>query len=122
MATHLWIIQQEKAKGKSTIRTHEATDELAYLITFNQSITQAMARTIQNLLGFVFINMGSVTLLRQVASLCSDVTVMWILSDMGSRLTQRQLLETFQLHMTSLFLDDVISKAEEEISHHEDKH
>ena len=30
---------------QSATKTQEATEELAYLMTFNQSITQAMART-----------------------------------------------------------------------------
>ena len=33
-------------------------------MTFNQSITQAMARTMQDLSDFVFINMANITLLR----------------------------------------------------------
>ena len=63
-ATHLKIIQEEKAKGKLAIRTQTATDELANLMTFNQSITQAIPRTMQDLSDFVFINNANVTLLR----------------------------------------------------------
>ena len=37
------LIQGNKAKGKSATKTQEAADELACLMTFNQSITQAMA-------------------------------------------------------------------------------
>ena len=45
MNSHLKVIQAEKGKGKSAIKTQEAADELAYLIQFNQSCTQAVART-----------------------------------------------------------------------------
>ena len=53
-------------------------------------------------------------------SLCSDLIVTWNLSDMGSRLAHWQLLGTL-LHITSLFPDDVITKAEEETGHHKVK-
>ena len=36
-------------KGKSSERTKQAIDELNYLVTFNRSISQAMARTMQDL-------------------------------------------------------------------------
>ena len=40
MATYLKVIQAEKGKGT---KSQEAADEVAYMITFNQSITHAMA-------------------------------------------------------------------------------
>ena len=49
MVSHLKIIQGDKSKDKSPSRVHQATEELDYLITFNWSITQAMARTMQDL-------------------------------------------------------------------------
>ena len=64
MATQLNVIQDEKAKGKSATKAQEAADELTYYMTFNQSVTQAMARTMQDLLDFVFIYMANITLLR----------------------------------------------------------
>ena len=44
MTTHLKSIKEEKTKGKSTTKTWDATDELAYLMTLNQSIIRAVAR------------------------------------------------------------------------------
>ena len=38
-----------KGKGKFSERMQQAVDELEYLVTFNQSISQAMARTKQDL-------------------------------------------------------------------------
>ena len=64
MATQLRVIQEDKAKGKSATKTQEAIDELAYLMTFNQSITHAMARAKNDLSDSVFINMANITLLR----------------------------------------------------------
>ena len=66
MATHLKVIQEEKAKGKSASKLQEASEELADLMTFNQSITQVIARSMQDLPEFIFINMVNVTLLRSV--------------------------------------------------------
>ena len=45
MTTQLKLLQNDKGKGKSTGKTHQAIEELDFLITFNKSITQAMART-----------------------------------------------------------------------------
>ena len=40
----------DKSKGKSSERMQQPVDELEYFVTFNQSISQAMARTMQDLL------------------------------------------------------------------------
>ena len=114
MATQLKVIQDEKAKGKSATKTCKAADELAYLIAFNQSVTHAMARTMQDLSDFVFINMANVTLLRRDSYL--DFL------KPGVKVDTVAALRNSPLHMASLFPDNVISKAEEEIAHHEDKH
>ena len=49
MVSQLKIIKSVTSKGKSASKLHEAADELDYLVTFNRSITQAMARTMQDL-------------------------------------------------------------------------
>ena len=49
MATQLKIIQSDKAKGTSATKTQEAAEELVYLMTFSQRISQTMARTMQDL-------------------------------------------------------------------------
>ena len=43
----------------------QAVSEIEYLTTFNRSISQAMARTMQDLSEGVFINMVSFTLARR---------------------------------------------------------
>ena len=65
MINQLKIIQGVTAKGKSSTKLHQATDELDFLVTFNKSITQAMARTIQDLSDGVFISVANLTLARQ---------------------------------------------------------
>ena len=62
MITQLKIIPSGKAKGKSSSKTQDAADKLDYLITFNRSMTQGMAKTMQDLTEGVFINLAKVTL------------------------------------------------------------
>ena len=64
MSTQLKMLHLDK-KGKSSERTKQAVDELDYLVTFNRSISQAMARTMQDLSESVFIHMANFTLVRR---------------------------------------------------------
>ena len=52
-------------KGKSSEKMQQAVNELEYLTTFNRSISQAMARTMQDLTDGIFISMGNFTLARR---------------------------------------------------------
>ena len=65
MATHLKVIQGITSKGKSSPKLTQASDELDFLVTFNRSITQAMARTMQDLSDGVFVNVANLTLARR---------------------------------------------------------
>ena len=49
MSSQLKNLHLDKGKGKSSERTQQAVDKLEYLVTFNRSISQAMARTMQYL-------------------------------------------------------------------------
>ena len=62
MSTHLRSLHVDKGKGKSSERMQQAVDELEYLVTFNRSISQAMARTMQDLSQGVFISVANFTL------------------------------------------------------------
>ena len=53
-----------ESKGKSFSKVSTSMDELQYLMDFNSSITQAAAKTMENLREFVFISMGNLTLAR----------------------------------------------------------
>ena len=57
LRTCIWI--SEKASRL------KAVDELGYLVTFNRSISQAMARTMQDLSEGIFISMANFTLARR---------------------------------------------------------
>ena len=61
MSTQLKRLHMVKGKGKSSDRMHQAVDELGYFITFNRSISQVMARKMQDLSG-VFTSVTNFTL------------------------------------------------------------
>ena len=58
------IIQAEQIKRKSAGKVSTTTDELQFLIDFNRSISQAMAKTMEHLNEFVFVSMANLTLAR----------------------------------------------------------
>ena len=64
MSSRLKIIQGITAKGKSSNKVTQAADELDFLVTFNRSIMQAVARTMQDLSDDVFVNVANFTLAR----------------------------------------------------------
>ena len=111
MASQLKIVQGDKSKGKSTSKVHQALEELDFLVTFNWSITQAMA--MQDLSEGVFINDANFTLTHGDSYL--DYIKAAIKQDTLNA------LRTAPLHMSALFPDHLISKAEEIIRHHDDK-
>ena len=113
MATQLKIIQGITSKGKSSPKLTQASDELDFLVTFNRSITQAMARTMQDLSDGVFVNVENLTLAQR------DSYLEFIRS--GIKQDTLMSLRSAPLHMSALFPDHIITKAEEEIRHFEDK-
>ena len=58
MASQLKIIKADKAKGKLSVKAQEATEELTYLMNINQSITFAIAKAMQGLSDFMYVNAG----------------------------------------------------------------
>ena len=64
MATQLKTLHLD-SKGKSSEKMKQAVSELEYLTMFNRSISQAMARTMQDLSEGIFINMANFTLARR---------------------------------------------------------
>ena len=64
MSSQLKILQSEHSKGKSADKVSGAIKELQYLMSFNSSITQCMAKTIEHLSDFAFVSMYNFTLAR----------------------------------------------------------
>ena len=84
--------------GKGSSKVTMALDELHYLMDFNSSITQAAAKTMEHLSEFAFISFGNLTLARRVKSGVKPDTV--------------AALRMAPLHISTLFPDSVIKKAE----------
>ena len=107
MVTQLKTLRLD-SKGKSSEKMKQAVSELEYLTTFNWSILQAMVRTMQDLSGGVFINMANFTLARRDSYL--DYLHAGVKQDTVNA------LRTSPVHLNALFPDQLIAKAEEEIS------
>ena len=113
MSTQLKSLHLD-TKGKSSEKLRKAFDELDYLVTFNRSISQAMARTMQDLSEGVFISMSNFTLARR------DSYLEYLHA--GVKQDTLNALRTSPVHLNSLFPDQLIAKAEEEISRSEERH
>ena len=112
MQEQLKTIRTE-SKGKSSSKMSTAMDELQYLMNFNSSITQAAAKTMEHLGEFVFISMGNLTLACRDAYLTHMET--------GVKPDIMTALQTAPVHISTLFPDSIIKRAEEEIAHFENK-
>ena len=96
MSVQLKTLHLDK-KGKSSERTKQAIDELDYLVTFNRSISQAMARTMQDLSEGVFISMANFTLA------CRDSYLEYLHASVKQDTLNA--LRTSPVHLNSLFPD-----------------
>ena len=114
MVTQLKSLWVDTGKGKAAERMQQAVEELEYLVTFNRSISQAMQRTMQDLSEGVFISMANLTLA------CRDSYLEFIRG--GVKPDTLTALRTAPVHLHSLFLDSLLVKAEDEISHSEERH
>ena len=63
MNSQLKAIRVE-SKGKTAAKVSSAVDKLQFLLDFNSSVCQAMAKSMEHLTEFVFVNMANTTLLR----------------------------------------------------------
>ena len=113
MSSQLKNLHSEKSKGKSSERTQQAVEELECLVTFNWSISQAMARTMQDVSEGVFISMVNFTLA------CRDSYLEYLHS--GVKQDTLTALRTAPIHLHSLFPDNLLIKAEEEVSRSEER-
>ena len=113
MSTQLKNLHVDKGKGKSSERMQQAVDELEYLVTFKWSISQAMARTMQDLSEGVFIGVSNFTLVRRDSYLDYLHT--------GVKQDTLTALHTAPVHLQSLFPDQLLIKAEEEVARSEDR-
>ena len=110
MQSQLKAIRVEH-KGKSASKLSAATEELQFFMDFNSSICQAMAKSMEHLTDFVFVNMANVTLLRR------DSYLAYLKA--GIKADTLAALRTAPLHLPTLFPDSVIKQAEEDISNYD---
>ena len=97
-----------ESKGKSAAKASAAVDELQYLLDFNSRVCQAMAKSMEHLTDFVFINLANTTLLKR------DSYLQYLKA--GVKADTLNALRTAPLQLETLFPDTVIKCAEEEIS------
>ena len=107
MQVQLKVVRGE-SKGKGSTKASEATEELQFLMEFNSSITQAAAKAMEHLTDFVFITMGNLNLTRCDAYLNHVKN--------GIKPDTLAALRTAPLHISTLFPDTAIKRAEEEIA------
>ena len=109
MVAQLKILHLDKGKDKASERTQQALDKLEYFVTFNRSITQAMARTMQDLPE----DIANLTLAR-----CDSY-----LEYLRTGVKQETLtaLHTAPVLLQSLFPDQLLVNAEEEVSRSEQR-
>ena len=108
MSAQLKNLHLGKGKGKSSERMQQAIDELEYSVTFNRSISQGMARTMQYLSEGVFMSMANFTLA------CRDRHLEYLHA--GVKQDTLTALRTAPIHLQSLFPHQLLIKAEEEVS------
>ena len=107
MNTQLKAIRVE-SKGKIAAKVSSAVDELQFLLDFNSSVCQAMAKSMEYLTEFVFVNMANTTLLRR------DSYLAYLKA--GVKADTLNALRTAPLHLDTLFPDNIVKRAEEDIA------
>ena len=97
-----------ESKGKAAAKVSSAVDELQFLLDFNCSVCQAMAKSMEHLTEFIFVTMANTTLLRR------DSYLAYLKA--GVKADTLNALRTAPLHLDTLFPDNVVKRAEEDIT------
>ena len=113
MQSQLKTVKAELGKGKSSTRVSGAAEELQFLMDFNSGITQAMAKTLEHLTDFVFVTVANTTLARRDSYL-SHLKA-------GIKPDTLASLRTAPLNLATLFPEDALKQAEQDIATFESK-
>ena len=113
MHSQLKVIKTELSKGKSSTKVSHAADELQFLMDFNSSVTQSMAKTLEHLTDFVFVMVANTTLARRNSYLSH--------LKLGIKPDTLVALRTGPLHIPTLFPDSALKQAEQDIANFESK-
>ena len=97
-----------ESKGKTAAKVSSAVDELQFLLDFNSSVCQAMAKSMEHLTEFVFVNMANTTLLRRDSYLAYLKAAV--------KADTLNALPTAPLHLDTLFPNNIVKRAEEDIA------
>ena len=95
-----------ESKGKTASRVSSAADELQFLLDFNASVCQAMAKAMEHLTDFVFVNMANTTLLRR------DSYLAYLKA--GVKADTLNALRAAPLELDTLFPDSIFKQARED--------
>ena len=96
-----------ESKGKAAAKV-SAVDELQFLLDFNSSVCQAMAKSMEHLTEFAFVTMANTTLHSR------DSYLAYLKA--GVKADTLNALRTAPLHLVTLFPDSVVKRAEEDIT------
>ena len=107
MQTQLKAIRTE-SKGKSSDKIATATDKLQFLLEFNSSVCHALAKAMEHLTDFVFVNIANTTLLRR------DSYLSYLKA--GVKADTLNALRAAPLDLDTLFPDKIVKQAEEDIA------
>ena len=108
MQSHLKIMKSELSKRKSSGKVSHSADELQFLLNYNSSIKQSMAKTLEHLTDFVFVTVANTTLARRDSYLSH--------LKMGIKPDTLAALRTGPLHILTLFPDAALKQAEQDIA------
>ena len=111
--SQLRAIKTELSKGKSSTKVFSTADELQFIMDFNSSITQAMAKTLENLSDFVFVTVANTTLARRNSYLSHLKT--------GIKPDTLAAFRMAPLNIATLFPEEALKQAEQDISNFESK-
>ena len=106
MQSQLKVIKADFSKGKSSSKVSQAADELQFLMNFNSSITQSMAKTLEHLTDCVFVTVVNTTLARRDSYLSH--------LKLGIKPDTFAALRTGPLHIPTLFPDSALKQAEQD--------
>ena len=113
MQAQLKMVKSDLSKGKSSERVSHAADEVQFLLNFNSSITQSMAKTLEHSTDFVFVTVANTTLARRDSYLSH--------LKMGIKPDTLAALRTGPLHISTLSPDPALKQAEQDIANFESK-
>ena len=108
MGAQLKAIRVE-SKGKAPTKASAAIDELQFLLDFNASVCQSMAKAVEHLTEFVFVNMAKCN-----PPEAGDSYLAYLKA--GVKADTLNALRTSPLHVETLFPDSCVKKAEEDIT------